>query len=743
MKQTASAALGTLLLLLFCCGIVSAQDSLSHHKKLFNIFSNRFEMPSLPYINDSLHADSSIRKKLKAAFARPDSASLVKGMVAHFKPPTLVTTTKPFLKPGSGYINYTYTYRSGKDSSVIDNNVAQHLITGSFNATIANLVPVRVTYFERQSNSPYFKDFRDVTVDVDVNRYRQLKMQKAVARLKNSYSQQLDPSTTPALSAVDTKLDQYKSLLNDPKLMTELIRSKETLIRTDFPDTSLHYIDSVTRRAKQFIEMYDSLQAKQTAYQHLHDSLYQVYRQAEAGKNKLQQLLNNPNISAKDITYLQGMYEKDNTDLEQLRKANNGIRKLALGRTYPSYTNLTLQNINVNGINVEYVKDNYYFAAAAGLVDFRIRDFLFSDQKLPRQYVYAARAGYGRRESDHLILTYFRGRKQLFGGNLQTPSSPIQGVSLAAQVLIERHTRIYGEIAQSGVPYTLGGNNSSKPAISFNDNSQRAYAAGFASYFPRTQTLLEGYYQHSGLNYQSFNSFQYNAAANSWSFRFEQSAWKRQLVFQASLRKNDFVNPLVLQRYNANTVFKSFTLSLRKSKWPLVSVGYQPASQYTVVGNQVYENHYQSFNGNISHSYKLGIARAATTVSFSQFFNDRRDSGFVYYNSKNFFVAQTFLFTRFTATVNVSGMNNGRHQLIVMEEGLSATLFKAFTAGFAIKINNLDKNINKIGFNAKTRINMKKIGELNVWMEQSYLPGLQQEFYKYEMYNIGLTRYFR
>jgi hypothetical protein len=343
-----------------------------------------------------------------------------------------------------------------------------------------------------------------------------------------------------------------------------------------------------------------------------------------------------------------------------------------------------------------------------------------------------------------VILTYFRGRKQLFGGSLQNAAAEIQGLSLAAQFYVYKGIRVYGEVAQSGVPYTstAGGLNGSKPSIRFSDQSQRAYAVGFSSWIPKTQTSTYGYYQYTGLNYQSFNSFQYNAAANSWSFGVTQPFWKRQLTLRASFRKNDFNNPVVPQRYNANTVFKNLVLTFNKNKWPVISFGYLPASQFTAVGNQVFENHYQSFTTTISHQYTLGIIKASSLLTLSQFFNDSKDSGFIYYNSKNFFWNQTFLFPKFTATLNVSGMNNGDQRLLVMEEGVSAIFLQKVNAGFAIKINNLNKQTTKLGFNANTRIMVKKIGELNLWMEQSYLPSVNDMLFRYESYNIGLTRYF-
>lgn len=724
-----------LLLLLSLCGKVMAQDTTAIS---VNQFSNKADTTDRLLL---LSPDSLITRKLKQLIFTSDS-----GMLTSFIPRLSIPAAPPsssFVKWGGGYISYNWSFRSGEDSSVIDNNVSQHLMAGSFNATIAQTIPVRVTWFERHTNSKYFKDYRDITVDLDMAKYRQLKSQKALNNLKTKYQGMRNPQLPLDMATAGSKAGKYKSFLNDPFILRELIRSKETLIRKDFPDTSSRYVDSLTAHATKFIALYDSIRQRQTYYAGIKDSLSRIYQQTEAYANKIESLFSGKQLSVAETEELEKLYGSNDPGIQQLRQAKSGIRKLSVGRTYPNYSNLTLQNVNVNGINLEYARNHYYFAATAGLVDFRIRDFLYSQQKLPRQYVYAVRAGYGTRESDHIILTYFRGRKQLFGGNLQQPSTGIQGISLSGQFYIVKNIRVYGEVAQSGIPYALGGNNSDKPALALSDHSQRAYATGFTAQFPGTHTFAEGYYQHSGLNYQSFNSFQYNAVANSWSFRIDQSFWKQQLFFQAAFRKNDFINPLVLQRYNANTVFKSFMLSFRKYNWPIVSAGYIPASQYTLAGSQVYENHYQTFTGNISHQYRLGVISGSTLVSFSRFYNDDSDSGFVYYNSSNFFIGQTFLFNRFTASVNISGMRNGRHDMVVMEENISATFFKTINAGVGIKISNLNKMVNKIGFNAKVRASLKGIGELNLWMEQSYLPGLQQDFYKYQMFNTGLIRYFK
>lgn len=696
------------------------------------------------FVNKSisdLRLDSNISRKLTRLFI-PDSS--FKTSVTALKPSLPALSSKPFFKPEGGYLNYNWNYRSGVDSSVSWNNVSQHLVSIGFRAVFAQTLPVMITYVERQSNSVYFKDFRDIRIDVDVQRYRQLRQVKALRSLTGYTEKLQDPLLPHAMNAADIKSNQFKDLVNDPGVVQKLIRSRETLVRKDFPDTSAIYRDSVVAKAKQFIAFYDTLQMNQKKYEHLADSLKEAYQYSQKRIRRANQLLKGKSLSTAGLDELTALYGKNDPGIKELREANSGLRSLAVGRTLPDYSSLTVQNVNVNGISVEYGRNNFYMAAAAGIVDFRIRDFFYRQQKPPRQYLYTARAGYGTKEKDIIILTYFRGRKQLFGGSFSNKAADIQGVSVAGQFFIYKGIKLHGELAQSGIPYVTDPNSitPSKPAIRLNDHSQRAYSIGINAYIPETQSTAEGYYRHTGLNYQSFNSFQYNAAANSWALGFTQSLWKRQLTIRANFRKNDFVNPLVLQRYNANTVYKNLTVTFSKIKWPTVSVGYLPASQYTAVGNQVYENHYQSFTVTLHHQYKIGLAKGSSLVLYSRFYNDSRDTGLIYYNSSNIFWGQEFQFTLYSATLNISRMKNGDHDLIVMEEGVSTNLFRKINAGFAIKINNLNKLITKVGFNANTRINLKNIGELNVWMEQSYLPSSQKDLFRYESYNIGLTRYF-
>jgi hypothetical protein len=645
------------------------------------------------------------------------------------------------LKFDGGFISYNWNYRSALDTPLADVALAQHLVNAGADLTIANKLPLHITYSGRETNSPFFKSYRDLRVDVDVQRYRELRARR-VLQYFSGYAEGLKNGlAVNALDATALKLKEYKGLADHPELIKRLIQSKEALIRETFADTAFAYKDSIQREAKNFIRFYDSLQYIRERYTHLHDSLQQVVQQIQAKAGRIGALMNGGRFSSAEAQQMAAAYGQKDEHVRKLTAAFEGIQALSLGRTFPSYSSLTLQNVNVNGVNLEYGKNKFSAAVTAGAVDFRMRDFLFEkDPGRTPQYVYLAKLGYGGRENS-VALTYFAGRKQIFGSVLQAPSTHVQGISLSARAALNRNTTIYGEIAQSAMP--LAGTRTGKSSFQFSDNSQQAFAFGLNSFIPQTQTRIEARYQKTGINYQSFNSFQYNAAVNSWSAKLEQPVWKRQLVLTASLRKNDFTNPYILQRYNANTVFKTAMLTFRRTNWPVVSVGYLPVSQNIVIAERLYQNHFQALTGNLSYQYAVGMSRASTTLMYSRFFNDGNDSGFVHFNSKNLFWNQSFSFERYTANIGASVMSNNQYRLTVLDGGIGARLSQKITLDLGVKVNHLDGKETRFGFRGGNRFALNNIGEINLWAEKSYIPTAGNGFYKYEMYNLGFTRFFR
>ena len=60
-----------------------------------------------------------------------------------------------------GYLNYQLIKRSGADTSFIETNSSQHLLQANLSTMLLDAIPVKISYFERHSNSMIFQDFRD------------------------------------------------------------------------------------------------------------------------------------------------------------------------------------------------------------------------------------------------------------------------------------------------------------------------------------------------------------------------------------------------------------------------------------------------------------------------------------------------------------------------------------------------------------------------------------------------------
>ena len=477
-----------------------------------------------------------------------------------------------------------------------------------------------------------------------------------------------------------------------------------------------------------------------------YDSLKNKYILVAKKIQQLQQLFKrNINFPEGPRTIIQSLHEAGLHDkrFEKLANALYSVRTLAIGKIMPNYTNLTVKNIGMNGINAEFNNKNLYAAVVAGLINFRERDFIFNKYRSSKQYVTAARLGWGKREGNHIILTGYTGQKQIFSSQAQNNTVSVFGLSVESQFVISKNVKLIAEIAQSSIAPSAGVLlDSSKKGFSLKDNNSKAWSLQLHSYFPHTRTRVDGLYERQGINFQCFNAYKANASTNAWNLKADQYLFSGIMHFTAGIHKNDYANPLIQQNYSSNTIFTTFTATFNKRLWPIVSLGYIPSSQYTIINNQVYESRYQALNLNVYHTYKLGMVKASTTAMYNRFYNSSMDSGFVYYNARNLYINQDILFAKFSANVSISHTQNSQYLLDVMEAGLGKSLRQNTCIGFGVKLDHLNTEENKLGYyiNAKTIIS--KIGVLNVWGEKSYLPGIGNKLIENEFMNIGFTRVF-
>jgi hypothetical protein len=170
-------------------------------------------------------------------------------------------------------------------------------------------------------------------------------------------------------------------------------------------------------------------------------------------------------------------------------------------------------------------------------------------------------------------------------------------------------------------------------------------------------------------------------------------------------------------------VFKSIGLTFHKRAWPTLSAAYMPMSQLTMVGSQLEESRFQTFNGSISHFYKLGQRQAATNIVYTKFFNSSADTGFIYYNSANLYLSQSIFFRDFTATVALSHSESTGYRYDVLEGNVDVPLTKSASLGMGVKLNRLNQSLTGVG--GFTRVNMiiSPRDKLYIQAEKGYLPG--------------------
>jgi len=242
------------------------------------------------------------------------------------------------------------------------------------------------------------------------------------------------------------------------------------------------------------------------------------------------------------------------------------------------------------------------------------------------------------------------------------------------------------------------------------------------SYFPKTSSRIEAKYKFTGANFQSFNSFQINSQTKSWSVKVEQSFLNRRIKIAGNLSKDEFSNPFIRQNYKSNTVFKTFSIKANIKKMPVVTIGYLPMSQLTMVDGYLSESKFQTINASIGHIYKIGQARGSSNLVFTRFFNNNSDTGYIYFNSINIFGGQAFFFKNLTININLSTSKNSGYTYTVVEENMSFPLRDNMNIGVGVKLNKLNQQAIRLGGFLNGNLNLFRKDILSFQVEQSYLP---------------------
>lgn len=640
----------------------------------------------------------------------------------------------PVLTFGGGQVAYNFTYRSNTDTPYAEKNIYQHLINVNVDFSLMDRIPFSATVWIRRSNSKFYRDITDVQLRFNTIAFQQQLAARYKQKLALLESSLYDSSLEKQYAALKEELSKIEQWIKNPLSYQKLVQANEILkvpeksLDISLPDSiNRRRIDSLQQQAKQFIDHYHRTKVRYDSLSGKADSLAIAYTKMKSKLDRYKELLKR-DVGSNDLNTLKRELNElgINPEIPSSLKWLMGIRNFSLGRAPVNYSELTAKDISLNGINFEY-NSWYYLAVAAGLVDYRFNDVLVRRNKRTPQYFYMLRLGIGKVEKTHLIVSAYRGQKQVYFSGVPDAASrhvSVFGYSLEGKWKITPNTYAVAEVAESLSP-NLRYNPEQKAGSAFNlsDKDNKAYSVKISSRFPATGTHLEAMYKYTGANFQSFSGFQTNATLSGWYVQAEQYVFDRRLKINASLRSNDFSNPYILQNYESNTIFKSVAATLRIRKLPVISLSYMPMSQLTMMEDVVVENRFQTLMATISHYYKVGSIKASSFGSLHKFYNNSNDTGFVFYNATNILVGQNFFFDDFTASINFSRSASAQYALNVASEEVSFPVFRRGSVGLGVKLNNYNRSTLKVGQFININYQVGRSDFISVNYERGYLPG--------------------
>lgn len=220
-----------------------------------------------------------------------------------------------------------------------------------------------------------------------------------------------------------------------------------------------------------------------------------------------------------------------------------------------------------------------------------------------------------------------------------------------------------------------------------------------------------------------------------------QNLFKKQLSINASIRKNDYINPFLDQRYISNTIFKSIQGTLHIKNLPVISAGFYPVTQLTKLNDVSYmENIFYTLTANINYLYNKSHTTMSTSVMYMRFYNRPADSVFIYYNTTNIIINHTIFLRTVSLQTSLSDAINTNYKLWSLGEDMQMRLRNWFSLGAGIKYNKQNLlNHPQIGYEVNSSIKVNNIGSFLFRFEKTFIPGLNNQLLPN---NIGRITYY-
>ena len=696
--------------------------------------------------------------------------------------PFVDPTKIPFLQL-HGNIHYSFDYNSLIDTPFAVSNLQRHQEQTFMDANLKGRYSFRIFINARQSNTTFFKCRSDISVQFNQRAYSQNIREAMIAEISNKFPE-LQSEIEQSEAILNSKKDKYlqiKNWINNPARVQDVIEDREKKFRefssnemqnklVDFK-TSSNLDVSVRKKFDPFSQLktfaknklandsfmmpmnleYHSVlsidstvsptQKKIKDLESKLDSLKNEIRRGEAINDSLKKIKTKKIADcvsqvkgAKSFEELSNIQKKIGT--QSLRKEDRtilAITQLNIGRSDLNYSELTVKNISLSGLNLEF-HPKYYTAFAIGKVDYLFNDYIIQTKSFTRQNLMLGRLGWGKTKNKIFILTAYSGKKNSFGNRYsdttrsQSLTVPIQifGYSLEAKYKINNNIDFSVEAAKSSAPSNNSGiiSTSYDHAFAFTDRNNEAFFARMDVRIPTSRSDIHIYYKKIGSSFQSFSAFTSGIKQEMWGIKWGQQYFKNHLSSYVQVRKNNFENSLLQLPINSATIFKSVQLLYRNKRHPVISIAYLPTSQLIKNSSgDLSQNIYYVLTGSVLYNYTLKKLAMSSNIIYNRYYNTGNDSSFRRYAGKYLIFSQIINFRKLHATSDIQYTNQQLFNYWAFQQRLDLTINKNFTVGGGLKNNFLSNSRKSFwGGSVQSNISLSKIGKLRVQYSKDFLP---------------------
>lgn len=679
----------------------------------------------------------------------------------------------------TGYISYTNNYQAFIDTPVSERNLMQQTVQGRLQGVFKERYPFNINFSYRFNNSSLFKDYFDLGLNYNAEDFKRLLLRAfrdQVNTRLSDYQRELDSLLALVKPLTPDLTQKYMSLSmpNAPQVETErnerlFLRQQET--KFDLYEDSLRALSGRGERKgmnyfKSFQHKGDSsvssIQSKipstkfdtasrlrgmvdtnKEKYDSLITKIEKLKKKIGAARDSIQ--------SYKNLDYSK-LAEENVFDTSNMRSARLAriykillsVKTVSLGRTVVNYSDLTVRQLSLNGINLE-VNPGYYFAVTAGKIDFRFRDYIVRNASVKGQRFAMIRVGKGFIDKDHVVLSYFYGQRQSFNSILNAqsnqliqPGNNLAGISLEAAKRIGSNGLLTMEIAKSSAPYyvldTLNGVKWMRGISNFSERHNEAYSLKYVQGFKKIDLTVQAGVKYLGAKYQSFSVINTGSYQIGWHFKVKQSFLKKRIQFQGSIQQNEYSNPFSILTYRSTNIVASAFASFRFKKLPFFSIGYYPTQQVLKLSDNSLSIHqYRTLMATAVKNFKIGKQFGTSMLMFNQFKGSSKDSGSYLNDFSSVQWSNSVVLKKVMVGLNLSSQVSNRTAFNTVETECSYSPFQwlSFSSNLKLSVLQGSKSLYK-GYGGSINFKVGILGDVSVSFDWTYVPYMLNSIVKNE-----------